>query len=76
MADQDFTKRTHALGAPVQSFGFNVQCYPKMRNEPNLRFLKVGLRKSLELSYLCNYFNHLTLSLLGNGRRTDDASCP
>src|SRR5436190_16017952 len=36
---QKITKRTHALGAPVQGFEFKVQSFPKMRNEAILSSL-------------------------------------
>ena len=42
-ADSEITKRSHALGAPVQSFEFKFQSGPKLRNEANSR-LGVKLR--------------------------------
>jgi hypothetical protein len=37
----EFAKRTHALGAPVQSSGFKVQSFPNLRNEANGYFMHV-----------------------------------
>ena len=47
--DPKITKRSHALGAAVQSFEFKVQRFPKLRNEANERSCQPTPRKRTEV---------------------------